>query len=271
MQTIVCLSLKGGVGKTVLTANLAVGLAKQLPRGKKLLVLDLDPQSNLTHTMLDGQEPAPPTIAAVLQGDVEAIEAVRPSRVARVDILPADYSLADVPTTLAESMGRERRLRTALNDIEADYEVCLIDSSAQLSLLSINALEFASAVLVPADCSVYSTIGIGRLEETILQVRKFLGNDALRILGIVLGRVANNRAAKDLEKALRTAYGAMVFDTTIPESVKVPESIARNRTVLEWAPSSPAGVAFDKLVREVLKHGRKQTHANARHRSTDAA
>lgn len=271
MFTIAALSMKGGVGKTTLALNLAVGLAKRLPKAKRLLLVDSDPQSNATMTMLNGADPEEPTLAEVLEGEVPAAEAIRPSRVPRIDLLPAAYTLADVPTTLAESMGRERRLRMALSTVEADYETCIIDAPPQLSLLSINILEAATAILVPADCSLYSVVGIARLEETVAQVRKFLGNDALRILGIVLCRAAANRATKDLERELRKAYGPTVLSTVIPESVKVPESIARNRTVLEWAPSSAAAVAFDKLVLEVLKHGRNARNASARHRSTDNA
>lgn len=272
MRTIAALSLKGGVGKTTLAVNLAVGLAARLPKRKRLLLVDADPQANATLTMLDGQEPDEPTLGEVLQGDVAAGDAIRPSRVDKIDLLPAAYTLADVPTTLADVMGRERRLRVALESVESDYELCLIDSPPQLTLLSINVLEAAThGVLVPADSSLYSAVGISKLEDTVAQVRRFLSNDSLRIIGIVLCKAGTTKAAKDLERALRKGYREMVFQTVIPASVKVDEAIARNRSVLEWAPSSPVAKAFDKLVTEVLAHGRDKRNARARHHAEDAA
>ena len=271
MRTIAALSLKGGVGKTTLAVNLAVGLAARLPKRKRLLLVDADPQANATLTMLDGQEPDEPTLGEVLQGDVSASEAIRPSRVDKVDLLPAAYTLADVPTTLADVMGRERRLRMALDAVENDYELCLIDSPPQLTLLSINVLEAANDVLVPADCSLYSVVGISKLEDTVGQVRRFLGNESLRIIGIVLCKAGTTRAAKDVERSLRKGYRDMVFRTVIPASVKVDEAIARNRSVLETAPSSPVAKAFDKLVTEVLAHGRDKRNARARHHAEDDA
>ncbi len=271
MRILTTLSMKGGVGKTTLALNLAVGLAKRLPRKRKLLLVDCDPQSNATLTMLDGQEPDEPTLAEVLLGNVPTVEAIRPSRLPQIDLLPAAYTLADLPTTLADEMGRERRLSMALETVASDYETCIIDAPPQLTLLSINCLEAAQDLLIPADSSLYSVVGIAKLEEIVSQVRKFLGNDALRIIGIVLCKAASNKAAKELESTLRKDYGKTVLKTVIPASVKVDEAIARNRTVLELAPASPVAVAFDKLVTEVLAHDRDKKHVSTRHHAKDVA
>jgi chromosome partitioning protein len=263
--------MKGGVGKTTLALNLAVGWAKRLPRKRKLLLVDCDPQSNATLTMLDGQEADEPTLAEVLLGNVPAAAAIRPSRVPRIDLLPAAYTLADLPTTLADEMGRERRLSMALETLGDQYEACLIDAPAQLTLLSINILEACGELLVPADSSLYSVVGIAKLEEIVAQVRRFLGNDALRIVGIVLCKAANNGAAKDLERRLRERYGKTVLKTVIPASVEVDKAIARNRTVLESAPASTVAEKLDDLVTEILAHVRDKRNAPVQQRATNVA
>lgn len=271
MRTIACMSMKGGVGKTTIAVTIAVGLARRLTRKRRLLLVDCDPQSNATMTMLDGRDADEPTLADVLNGSIPASEAIRPSRLPAIDILPASYSLADVPTSLAAEMGRERRLKAALTTIADRYETCIIDSPPQLSLISINVLEASDDVLVPADSSLYSVVGIARLEETVAQVRKYLGNRNLKIIGIVVCNAQRSNAARDLEKQLRKTYGPMVFRTVIPASAEVDKAIARNRTVIESAPSSPVAVAFDHLILEISSNGKTRTASRARSNAVDDA
>lgn len=258
MRSIAIVNLKGGSGKTTTALSLAVGSAR---RKRRVLLIDSDPQANASLTMLDGATAAEPTLGHVLLDQAEALEAIRPSRVKRVDILPADARLADAALLLAEQLGRERRLRSALRAVEGDYDLVIIDVAPQLNLVTINVLNAAGELVVPVDAGLYSIVGLGRLEETIGQVRRFLDNPELQIAGLLLTRTHHNKATKDLERQLRDAYGELVYQTTIPHSVRVEEAHARHRTVLEWAPKSPPALAYDRLLMEVLNHGRQYRDA----------
>jgi chromosome partitioning protein len=258
VRTIAIVNLKGGSGKTSTSLSLAVGAAA---RRRRVLLIDSDPQANASLTMLDGATAEEPTLSQVLLDQAEAVEAIRPSRVKRVDILPADARLADAALLLAEQLGRERRLRTALHTVEGNYDLVIVDAAPQLNLVTINVLNTVRELIVPVDAGLYSLVGLGRLEETIDQVRRFLDNRELRIAGLVLTRTHHNRATKDLERQLREVYGDRVYQTTIPHSVRVEEAHARHRTVLEFAPKSPPALAYDRLLTEVLKHGQSQRNA----------
>jgi chromosome partitioning protein len=209
-------------------------------------------------TMLEGRRPVEPTLGQVLLDQAGAVEAIRPTRVPQVDILPADGDLANCALLLAEELGRERRLRSALRTVEGKYETCIIDAPPQLSLVLVNILQAVAEIIVPVDAGLYSVAGLGRLQETVDQVRKHLDHAELHIIGLVLTRAMKNKATRDLERLLREAYGDLVYRTAIPHSVKVEEGHARHRTVLEHAPKSPAAVAFEQLITEVLKHGQKR-------------
>jgi chromosome partitioning protein len=261
VRSIAVVNLKGGSGKTTTALCLAVGLAGRLPKRKRLLLIDGDPQANATMTMLDGKPAEGPTLGEILLAEAGAGEAIRPTRIPRIDIIPAEASLADCTLTLADQIGRERRLRNALREIEGDYEAIVIDAPPQLNLISINILQAVEELVVPVDAGVYSIAGLGRLRDTVEQVRKHLDHADLHIIGLVLARVLRNKATKDLERQLREAFGDLVYQTVIPHSVRVEEAHARHRTILEWAPKSPPALAYERLVTEVLKHGRSKRNA----------
>jgi chromosome partitioning protein len=264
MQSIAVVNLKGGSGKTTTALNLAVGCAQ---RKKRVLIVDADPQANATMTMLDGATADAPTLGNVLLDEAAAAEAIRPSRFKRVDILPADVKLADAALLLADQLGRERRLRSSLGGLD-DYDLVVIDAAPQMSLVTVNVLNYAAELLVPVDAGLYSIMGLARLQETVEQVRRYLDNRELRISGMVLTRTHRNKATRDIEAQLREAYGDLVYQTVIPHSVRVEEAHARHRTVLEFDPRSAPALAYDRLITEVLKHGQSQRNAR-RADSTD--
>jgi chromosome partitioning protein len=252
-------NLKGGSGKTTTALSLAVGAAM---RDLRILLVDADPQANASMTMLDGQPVDDPTLGHVLLDQAGAKEAIRPTRVGGVDILPADARLADAALMLGEQLGRERRLRAAMRTIEGSYDLLIVDAAPQLSLVTINVLNFVRELLVPVDAGLYSVAGLGRLQETVDQVRRFLDNHALRISGLVMTRAHTNRATKDIETQLRDAFGGLVHKAVIPHSVRVEEAHARHRTILEFAPRSGPGLAYDRLITEVLGHGESTGHSD---------
>jgi len=250
MRKIAALSFKGGVGKTCLACNLAYGLSKRLSKGKRLLAVDIDPQANLSLTLLDGKEPRV-TLADVLLDGVDVSEAVYPSRIEGVDVLPADYRLADFATVMARATGRERRLGLALAPLEKTHEIAVLDSPPQLSILTINIAETSNEIIIPVDCGAYSALSVAKLEETIREVQKYLGNETLRIIGILPCKMTRERTTLEILKRLRETYGEMVLKVSIPYSAAVGTAVADNKTVLEWDPRGPAGIAFTKLVAEI--------------------
>ena len=140
-----------------------------------------------------------------------------------------------------------------------------------MSLVSVNVLRAVSEVIVPVDCGVYAAMGLSRLSETVEKVRRHLAHPDLAIIGLLISRAQKNRGSRDLESQLRETYGDLVYRAVIPYAAKVEEAVARNRTILEYAPRSPAAVAFEALITEVLSHGCKRGHARRSRRVDDAA
>jgi len=127
----------------------------------------------------------------------------------------------------------------------------VLDSPPQLSILTINIAETSNEIIIPVDCGAYSAISVAKLEETIQEVRKYLGNETLRIIGILPCKMTRERTTLEILKRLRATYGEMVLNVSIPYSASVGAAVADNKTVLEWDPRGPAGVAFSKLVSEI--------------------
>lgn len=273
MRTIACLNWKGGSGKTTTALALAVGLSQRIQKRQRVLLVDNDPQSNSTLIMLDGKEPSSPTLTDVLLDDADAVEAILPTRVDRLDIIPADGRLADLTALLAEvELGRERRLSVALQSVESSYSWCVVDSPPQLSLLTVNVLQAVSDVIVPIDPGLFAIAGLGRLQETVDKVRHYLQHPTLAIVSLLLTRATANKTTRELERQLRETYGTLVSKSVIPSSVTVEEAHANYRTIMEWAPGSTVAKAYGDLVTEVLKHGRSKRAVGKRgSRRGDAA
>jgi chromosome partitioning protein len=261
---------KGGVGKTTVSLNLAIGLAERLRKGKRILFIDGDSQGNSSYTLLDGKAPGKPTLTQVLLDDADLVEAVRPSRHPRIDVCPADNSLSDATVWLADQIGREQRLSTALEGVGDPYDLVIIDTPPAMSLVSVNILRAVQELVIPVDAGIYSVMGVGHIQETVTKVRRHLAHPSLTIIGLVITRAMRNRATRDLEAQLRETYGKLVYASVIPYSTHVELAAAHHRTVLEFAPKSPAAVAFEALVKEVVRHGRKRGNA-ARSSRVDAA
>jgi chromosome partitioning protein len=251
MRVLAWCSEKGGTGKTSSAINTAVGLAKS---GLRVLLVDADPQANLSLVALGGEPAHGPTLAAVLLGDVGALEVVKPTRTPRLDILPAGHDLADANLTLAGLIGRESRLRAALDGAGGSYDVAVIDTPPTRSLLTVNALVAASEVLIPVEPSLFSLSGLGQLQGVIDDVRRFLANPGLRIAGILLTRVRRDSVSRDVEKHVRETFGPVVFKSTIPVNVAIEEAHGRFQSVLDYAPGSSGAKAYSSLVAEII-HG----------------
>jgi chromosome partitioning protein len=270
MLQIAVLNFKGGCAKSTTAMNLAVGLAQR--QKKRILLCDIDPSANASLLMLNGEAPTTPTLADVLLGDVQAAQAIRPTRVGGLDLLPADGRLAHITTAMLrqeeEKPGPERRLRIALRTVEEKYAVCVVDSPPALSILTINALQTCSRVLVPIDPGILAVAGLGTLQETIDRCRHFLEVPDLAIIGMLVTKATGSKTAKALEAQLREVYGKLVYRAAIPFAACVEESHAAYRSVMEAFPKSAVAKAYDELVSEVLKHvDSKRTVGNRTRRS----
>ena len=251
MRRIAWCSEKGGTAKTTSAVNTAVGLAKL---GKRVLLVDMDPQANASLVLLNGQPAEAPTVGAVLLGDASIVKAIRSTTTPGLDVLPADVGLADVNLALANLVGRETRLRIALDDLQG-YDALVIDTPPTRSLLTINALTAAEEVMIPVEPSLFSLAGLGQLQSAIADVRRYLGNHALRIGGILLTRTRNDSVSRDVANHLRETFGELVFTASIPTSVKVEEAHGRFASVIDYAPRSTGSIAYQALAQEILDRG----------------
>jgi chromosome partitioning protein len=257
MRSIAVVAHKGGSGKTASVLALAACLAGQ---GRRVLVLDSDTQANATHVLLDGDTPRRPTLSDVLTGDASAVDAIVPSSISGVDLIPAEAGLADVNVSLSAEVGRERRLRSAMAEVEG-FDVCLIDTGPTRSLLTTNVLNFAGEVVVPIVPGLFGFLGLAQLQADMGLVRKFLENKTLALAGVFLVQMDRTAVSRDFEREIREALGPLVFDTTIPTSVKFREAEARRSSIIGHAPKSPGAVAYRALTLEIWNGiGQEERH-----------
>lgn len=252
LRTIAWMSEKGGTGKTTSAVNTAVALAKL---GKRVLVVDADPQGNATMVLLGGKAPEGPTLFQVLIDDADAGDAIRGTGTAGLDLLPSDAQLAEANIALVNEPGRERRLRLAMRGVDDAYDFVIADTSPQRSLINANVMNYVAEVLAPVEPGIFSLAGLVSLETAIAQVVKYMDNQALRLAGLVVTRTTHDNLSRDVEAQLRATFGALVFKATIPASTKIGEAHARYLAVQDYAPRSPGAKAYEALTLEILNHG----------------
>lgn len=252
MRTIAVVAQKGGSCKTTSVVNIAAYLAGQRHR---VLVVDTDTQANATYILLRGEKPRRPTLSEVLTGDATADEAIVPSVFDGIEIITAEPGLADVNVALAAEVGRERRLRVAMAEVSKPFDVCLMDTGPTRSLLTTNVLNFVREVLVPLGPGLFGFLGLGQLQADMNLVRRFLENKELRLAGIFLTMMERNNVSRDFEREIRSMFGGLVMEATIPRSVKFEEANARQLAIFNHAPKSAGALAYEALTLEVMSRG----------------
>jgi chromosome partitioning protein len=265
-ETIACANQKGGVGKTTTVVNLATYLASH---GRRVLVLDLDPQGNATSGLgLDRESLAATTYDALVDGRA-LIDLLVPTPSAGVDIVPSTIALAAVEIELATTPQRERRLARVLEGVTSRYDDVLIDCPPSLGLLTINALTAADRVLIPLQCEYYALEGLGQLLATIDLVRDHL-NPSLAIDGVVLTMYdARTKLSADVAAEVRTHLGGLVYETIIPRSVRLSEAPSYGLPIATYSPETRGAAAYQALTDEYLS--RRPVRTPAGHdRSPDA-
>ena len=189
IRSLAVINAKGGVLKTSTALALAAGMAKQAAKAgrKPVLLVDADSQAHST-LILTEQEAKSPTIREVLMDECEARDAIRPTRIKGLDILPAAADLAACTTLLQDETGRELRLRCALRSIERRYSVVLVDSAPQVTLVTMSVLRGVNELIVPVDASLFALSALGKLRDIVSDVRRLLDHPELTIIGLLLVR-----------------------------------------------------------------------------------
>ena len=256
-KVIAIINQKGGVGKTKTTVNLSVGLARY---GKKVLIIDADPQASLTVSLgISNPDAHDITIASVMQEIIEE-GTVSPDfgiihNKEGVDLLPSNIELSGMETGLVNVMSREFILKEYIRQIGDRYDYILIDCMPSLGMLTVNALVAADSVIIPCQPNYLSTKGISLLLKSITKVRRTI-NPALKIDGILLTMVDNRtKNAKEISSSLRETVGQniRVFETEIPRSVRVAESSISGQSILAYDKGGKAALAYEALTKEVME------------------
>ena len=240
---------KGGVGKTTTAVNLAAYLATF---GKKILLIDSDPQGNATSGLGIERDNLPECVYDIIINGAEFAGVIKPTQIAGLDIAPATSRLAGAEVELTEVSLRESRLKSAVNKIRHNYDYIIIDCPPSLSLLTVNALTAADQVIIPIQCEYYALEGLSQLVNTIDLVRKSLNPD-LRICGILLTMYdSRTLLSEQVVDETRKAFGSKVFKTVIPRNVRLAESPSFGQPIVFYDPSSTGASAYESLSREVL-------------------
>ena len=245
-NVIVLANQKGGVAKTTTTLNLGVAMHEL---GHRVLVIDLDPQGNLTMSQGMNPDAIDRSMFDVLVHRVPISDVIK---TVEVDVAVASIDLAGAELALSALIGRERALEKALVEVRDRYDYILIDTPPSLGLLTINAFVAADAVIVPVQCEYLSLRGLVQLENTLAMVRENL-NPKVHVQGIVPtmydGRTLHAREAIEI---LEEHFGDLVYDTRIRKTVRYAEAPVKGSSVLKYEPSGPAAQAYRDLAKEVL-------------------
>ena len=240
-KTIAICNQKGGVGKTTTTVNLGVGLAMQ---GKKVLLIDADPQGDLT-TCLGWKDT---DNLGILHHDEG------------VDLVPANLELSAMEFNLVNAMSRETALRNYLSEVKDKYDYILIDCMPSLGMVTINALSAADSVIIPVQAQYLPAKGMTQLVQTISRVKKRI-NPNLKIDGMLLTLVdSRTNLAKSTVEALRENFGNQIkmYRTYIPIAVKAAETSSKGKSIFAYEPGSTVSKAYTEFTKEVLADGRKK-------------
>lgn len=253
---------KGGTGKTTTTENLGVGLAME---GKKVLVVDTDPQASLTISLgYPVPDELPVTLSDLMakvmtEQHIEAGEGIL-HHPEGIDLIPSNIELSGLEVSLVNAMSRETILRQYLDMMKKNYDFILLDCMPSLGMLTVNALAAADTVLIPVQAQYLPAKGLEQLLQTINKVRRQI-NPKLKIEGILLTMVDNRtNYAKDISSLIRESYGGKlkVYKTDIPRSVRAEEISAEGKSIFKHDPKGKVADAYRVLTKEVLNNAEKR-------------
>ena len=263
---IACVNQKGGTAKTTTCENLGAGLVMN---GKKVLLVDFDPQASLSISLgYPKPEELPVTIADMMKKVVDEKE-IRPGEgilhhEEGMDLMPSSIELSGMEVSLVNTISRETVLKEYLESVKRDYDFVLLDCSPSLGMLTINAMAAADTLLIPVQASYLPAKGLEQLLQTVNKVRRQI-NPKLKIEGILLTMVdARTNDAKEISELIRNAYGGKikVYDTEIPRSVRASEISKEGTSIFKHDPGGKVADAYRELTREVVKNAEKRRKRN---------
>jgi len=249
MRTVAIANQKGGCGKTTTTVNLSTAFATL---GKKVLVIDLDPQAHATIGLGKDPESLERTVYELFTDkNVSASMVTTDSKVEGLKLLPSNILLSGVEFELASMEGREYVLRKKLSEVNGTYDICFIDCSPSLSMLTLNALVASDEVIIPVQTHYYALEGLRQLLETIDIVKQRFNYD-LEILGILLTFVeSRTKLSRQVQRQLREFFGELVFDTVIHKDVKLAEAPSAHEPVFTYDPECKGAIEHKILAEEI--------------------
>ena len=244
---------KGGVGKTTTCVNMSAYLAYM---GKKVLLLDLDPQGNASSGIGIDKTEDIYTLYDIIDHSVEIDEIVLKTKIPGLDIIPATVDLAGAEIDLVKHNDREKVLKEALDTISNNYDYICIDCPPSLGLLTINALTACNSVIIPIQCEFYALEGLAQLMNTIKLIKKHLNNN-IAIEGVVL-TMKDNRSnlVNEVSAEIHKFFGKKVFQTTIPRNVKLAEAPSHGEPIIVYDRLSKGASAYQDLVEEFLSRNK---------------
>ena len=242
---------KGGVGKTTSTINMGACLAEY---GRKVLLVDLDPQGALSAGLGLTQDDIEDTIYDVMLDSHTSIHsAIQHTGVAGLDLVPANIDLSAAEIQMVNEVGREHTLARALRPVRRDYDFIIIDCQPSLGLLTVNALACSQGVIIPMECEFFSLRGLALLTDTVEKVSDRINFD-LEVMGILVTMFdRRTKHAREVMSRVVDYFGDKVFDTVITRTVRFPETSVAGEPITTWAPNSPATQQYRNLAKEVIE------------------
>lgn len=255
-KAIAIFNQKGGVGKTTTNINLSACLAM---KGKKVLVVDIDPQGNTTSGIGLVKRKLQYTIYDVIVNkDFDISKAILHTKTEGLDILPASVDLAGAEIELVNLEGRERRLKKAIDKVKPLYDFVFIDCPPSLGLLTINSLTAVDNVLIPIQCEFYALEGVSQLMSTVEMVRKNM-NPNIEIEGVILSMFdGRTNLSLQVVQEVKKYFGSKVFSTIIPRNVRLAEAPSYGLPIVKYDPKSKGAKAYQQFATELLRRERQK-------------
>ena len=248
---------KGGVGKTTTAINLSTCVAE---RGKKVLLIDIDPQGNATSGVGMVRQPTDKSVYDVLINEESMVNIIKPTVVKNLFICPSSINLAAAEVELVPLMARETRLKKAIEVLEEvqKYDYIFMDCPPSLGLVTLNAFAAATSVLVPIQCEYYALEGLGQLVNTIKLVQKNLNPD-LEIEGVVMTMYdSRTRLSAQVAEEVKKYFASKVFDTVIPRNIRLSEAPSHGLPITIYDPLSKGARTYKKLAKELLSNNKNK-------------
>jgi len=247
---------KGGVGKTTTVVNLAAGLVEQ---GRRVLIVDLDPQGNATMGSGIDKTALQRSVYHVLMGEHSIEEVRQPAKEGGYDVLPANRDLSAAEIELVQELAREARLKNALELVAAEYDYVLIDSPPSLNLLTLNGLVAAQGVLIPMVCEYYALEGLTDLVNTLRKVRAAV-NPRIEIMGLLRTMFdARSNLSQQVSEQLARHFGGKVFDTVVPRNIRLAEAPSHGLPGIIYDRTARGSQAYLTLAAELIGRLEPQT------------